>query len=635
MTRKIVRPLAVMMAAALMMTACGGQTEEAASGKGGAGTADTADTVERKDYTVLYSSELTTLNYLKSSTNTIAYAADLTVDPLIEFDKYGCIKPCLATDWEISEDKKTYTFHIREGVKWYTWDGKEYGEEVTAHNFVDSAKYVLTQENASATSQLLYNFIDGAKAYFDGETDDFSTVGVKALDDHTLEYTLLDPTPYFLKMMNYVSYRPVCGSFVDEVGADIFGTSNDTILYNGAYFMDRWEPENIRGYVLNENYWDKENIFLDTITYKYNKEAKAIGPELFLRGETDSVTLPTEIVGEWLEDPEKSQYLTPRPMTSFSYYYGLNFEPAYEEEYRPEDWKKAVNNKNFRKSLFHGVDRVAALMTLNPYNAEEVLTNTITLRGFAYTGGLDYVDQEPLKEFTENDSFNEEKALEYKEKAMEELSGSVTFPIMVVMPYSTGGADLANRAQVTEQQLENLLGTDYIDVVAVPYAPTGFLTNTRTAGVFSMQELNWGPDYADPSSYTDTMVPDSSVGEKYSKPYLAEDCMDENGNSIYVQMIEKARAEKTDIAKRYQLFAEAEQYLLDNALVIPFYVSGGKYDATYLDPFSGNCGQFGRIADKLKGKVKLDKPMTPGEYEAALEKYEAEKEEALKNDPWQ
>ena len=220
--------------------------------------------------------------------------------------------------------------------------------------------------------------------------------------------------------------------------------------------------------------------------------------------------------------------------------------------------------------------------------------------------------------------------MEYKEKALEELKGTVDFPVIVVMPYSTGNLALTNRVQVEKQQLENLLGSDYITVELVPYPPTNYLKESRSSGKFSIMEMGWGPDYADPAGYTEVMTHDTSIGTKYSRPYLAEDLKDENGNSIYENMVNEAKAETSDTAKRYELFAEAERYLIDHALVLPLYASGGGYRATCLDPFSGHCTQFGRNLDKYKGAKVLDQPLTQEEYAAAEAQYLEEREAALK-----
>ena len=200
----------------------------------------------------------------------------------------------------------------------------------------------------------------------------------------------------------------------------------------------------------------------------------------------------------------------------YTYFYILNFDPQFDAEYEPENWKVAVNNKDFRKSLYHGLDRVSAMMTLEPYNPQDKLSNTITPKNFVDIEGVDYTQLAPLADITNNDSFNKDLAVEHKEKAMAALEGKATFPIKVLMPYNSGMPDWANRSQVVEQQLENLLGKEYIDIIVEAGPSTGFLAEVRKPGKFALLEANWGPDYADPSTYTDPFT----EGGTYNKPEL-------------------------------------------------------------------------------------------------------------------
>ena len=621
------RILAAAMAAVMGLTlaGCGGGGGTEA---GAPASASEDDGIERKEYTVVYSAELAHINYLKSSLSTNTRFAENFVDALVDFDKYGVTIPSLATDWEISDDGLTYTFHIREGVNWYTCDGEEYAP-VTANDFVDAAKWLLNPDNASTTSNIFYNVVKNAEEYYNGEITDFGEVGIRAVDDYTLEYTLYRPTPYFLTMTAYCCFLPANGQFLEECG-DAFGTSAETMLSCGAYVLTTFEPESRRVLEMNENYWDKGNIFISRINYNYNKEAKTLAPELFLRGEVTEADIPAEILDEWMEDEERRNMMIMKPASTSSNFLGFNFEPLYDEEYGPDNWLKAVNNENFRKSIYYALDREAAVMTSYPYEYKEQMLNTITVKNFVNVDGVDYTELEPLKDITNTEQFQPDLALEYKEKAMAELSGTVEFPVIVVMPYSTGNLGLTNRVQVEKQQLENLLGNDYITVELVPYPPTNYLKESRSSGQFSLMEMGWGPDYTDPAGYVEVMTHDTSIGTKYSRPYLAEDLKDENGNSIYENMVNEARNETGDTNRRYELFAEAEEYLIEHALVIPLYASGGGYRATYLDPFSGHCTQFGRNLDKYKGAKVLDKPMTQEEYAAAEAQYAAEREEALK-----
>ncbi|NLY79304.1 MAG: peptide ABC transporter substrate-binding protein, partial [Lysinibacillus sp.] len=209
---------------------------------------DEESTNEESVFRTVYSGEIKTLNYLKTSeTNEFAVAANL-VDGLIEYDKYGNVQPGLAESWETNDDASVWTFKLREGVKWVDHEGNEVAE-VTAKDFVDGLNYVLDAKNESSTAWIA-TVVKNGNAFYEGEITDFSQVGVKALDDYTLEYTLEGPTPYFLSMLNYVCFFPVYGEFLAEKG-DSFGTSKENFLYNGSYILTEFEPQNKR--VLTKN----------------------------------------------------------------------------------------------------------------------------------------------------------------------------------------------------------------------------------------------------------------------------------------------------------------------------------------------------------------------------------------------
>lgn len=603
----------IILVLALILSSCG-------STKTGPGSAEYSDIQE---YNTVYSGEITTINYLvTTSTAEFSLAANF-VDTLIDFDSYGVMIPSLATSWESSDDGLVWTFNIREGVKWYTHTGEEYAD-VVAQDWVDAAKYMLDPENESRSANIFYSVIENAEEFYNGEIDDFDLVGVKAISDHELEYTLKEEVPYFLSMLNYVCFLPANGDFLAEVG-DRFGTDNENLLYNGAYIMETFEPQTRRVLVANENYWDKENIHIEKITQTFNKEAATLAPELFLRGEVDYSGISSELIDEWLNDPEKADLVRPTRTGFYSYFYALNFDPQFDAAYEPENWKKAVNNRNFRKSLFHALDRRQAMLTAEPYNPENKLNDTITPRNFVDLDGTDYADLGPLKEYSETDSFNEELAVEYRDKAMEELQGKVDFPVIVYMPYNSGGTEWAKRVQVIEQQMEELLGTDYIDIVIDPKPPTNFLSEVRRSGNYAFLECNWGPDYADPETFTDPFYP----GGTYNFPEFVEDYTESNGEKRYTNLVDAARAEVHDIAKRYELFAEAEAFLIEEAFVIPYGLSGGGYVASLLSPFDAQYSPFGLSGERFKGQRVLAKPMNSEEFMKNLEEWEKERAKAL------
>ena len=267
------------------------------------------------------------------------------------------IKPSLATSWTVSDDGLVYTFKIREGVYWYDYRGNPVAE-VVAQDWVDAMKYVLTPENASATANIAYNVIKNGRAYYNGEITDFDQVGVKALDKYTLQYTLERPVPYFLSMLDYSVFMPANGEFLAQQGSR-FGTDNTRLLYNGAYILTTFEHQNRRVLVKNQNYWDRDNVHIEQLDLQYNADAATIGPTLYMDGLISAVAIPSTLIDEWMADPRLRDMVRPNRPSFYSYFYCLNFDPRFDATYDPDNWRIAVNNLNFRKSLFHGLNRLA------------------------------------------------------------------------------------------------------------------------------------------------------------------------------------------------------------------------------------------------------------------------------------
>ena len=189
-------------------------------------------------FTELYSSELKTLDYLDSTLTaltTFAYNCEMG---LVYYDNFGLLRPGVAKNWSISEDGTVYTFYLRDDVEWVDYRGNV-AAKLTAQDFVTAAQHILDQENPTSIANTLYNNLAGAKAYYDKETDDFSTVGIKAIDDYTLEYTLLGPSAYFLKMTGNNVWFPIPTEFYQE-HKETFGTSCEDLLYNGAYYCSSY-----------------------------------------------------------------------------------------------------------------------------------------------------------------------------------------------------------------------------------------------------------------------------------------------------------------------------------------------------------------------------------------------------------
>ncbi|WP_295619600.1 peptide ABC transporter substrate-binding protein [uncultured Intestinimonas sp.] len=636
-------------AMALGLTACGG---------GGGGSADDDRSVFRR----LYGSEVETLNYLyTSNTNDYEMCANM-VDCLVEYDQYGVMQPALAESWEHNDDYTEWTFHIRPGVKWVDAEGNEVAD-VTANDWVSSARWVNDAANNSSNQYMYNGIVKNAEAYFNytayllesengtRTTDDegdpiepvaevsFDDVGVKAVDDNTLVYTMETPCTYFPTVLSYTTYMPVYGPFLEEMG-DSFGVDNYSVLYNGAYIMTSFEPQNQRILTKNETYWDKDNVFIDEIQYLYNTSATQLGPESFIRGEVDWAQIDASILSAWLEDPERQDMVSPsRANVSFSYFFCFNFEPRFDDSLEPDNWLLAVNNENFRQSIRYGLDRINALTVVEPEDPESLLNRTITPATFTSAAGLDYTQYPALQEISSSDGFNEELALQYKEAAVEELTAAgATFPIQMYMRYNPDTANWDRECQVIEQQLEGLLGTDYIDIVVEAGPSTNFLSTVRRAGDYGFMKCNWGADYADPQTWTDPFKElDNSynfMGTDAGTVIGQEPCTNKSAETQaltdqYYDLVEAAKAITTDTEARYAAFAEAEAFLIDHAFVIPFSISNDGYIATRLNIFEAQYAPYGMALQSYKFQKLRDEPMSMDEYNELYAQWEIDREAAL------
>ena len=582
-------------------------------------------------YRTLYSGEIGTLNYLTTgTTNEFTVSANI-IDTLVERDKYGNIVPCLAESWELSDDGLTWTFHLRDGPTWVTADG-EYYADVTAYDFETAAQYVLDAKNDASNAWILSDYLAGAEDYYSStelpdegeaapEPVDWETVGVKALDEKTIAYTTIEPVPFFLSMLDYSCYMPVSAQFLEEKG-DEFGlaTGNDTVLYCGAYILSEFKPQEMRVYTKNESYWDAEHVYITKIQQTYNKEASTLSPELYLRGEIDAADITTTIASEWLADPEKADLIHPvRQVGQYSYFFCFNFDPKFDDIYEPENWKLAVNNENFRKSLFFGLDRLKAKTVIEPDNPADLIWDSITPASIVVYNGKDYAEM--VKELTVKLELNanEAEAIAARDAAVEELTAAgATFPVKVLVCYNPSSSSWAEECQVVEQQLEGLLGADYIDIIVEAGPSTGFLKEIRRSGKYAFMKCNWGLDYDDPENMTSPF----KKGNNYNFYVNAtqEDLYDEDGTLTYFNLLAVANGvSTTEPAARYQAYAEAEAYLINHAIALPFGSDTAGYTASRLNPFESQFAPTGLATCRYKGQHLLDKPMSTDEYYDAFD----------------
>ncbi len=645
--------LCLSMALSTALTGCGGSdsNQNTAGQTNGETQSDTGSQTDGGDqanaaentgsavYTRLYSSESSTLNYLVTSTIEEQRVGANCIDTLVEYDSDGQLKEGLATEWNYDEGQMTWTFTLRE-AKWVDNTGAEVAD-VTAQDFVDALKYELTPEYESANAQNLFGIIAGAQEYYNGQVYnggadedgvtwpaiDFSEVGVKAVDEHTLTYTLAKEVPYFISSLAYVVYMPAYGPLLEELGKE-YGTAADKMYYNGAFYLTEFSPQERQVYKKNPSNYDAANVFIDEIQRIYNAEADTLGPEMVKRGEVDWAEISADLLDDWLGNEDTKNLVSrERPSTSYSYFYCFNFDPQFDAEYEPDNWRIAVNNENFRKALFAGLDKTKEVAVLEPNAPQDYVLSTITPFDFAYNAdGADYTTVGAMASM--GDTFDETKALEYKEAAMAELSAAgVTFPVKVLMPYNPSVVNWDKECQVVEQQMEALLGTDFIDIIIEAGPTDNFLTEIRRSGQYAFMKCGWGADYADPETWTDPFY--QSKGESgydpgYKYAFIANAITEGTDTAPVIQeyfdKVEAAKAITIDTNARFEAFAEAEAVLIDHALVIPFSITVSPYIATKLNEFDAQYAPFGVSRLRFKGQKVLDHYVSMEEYEANKEK---------------
>ena len=640
---------------------------------------DGREFADEQVYRSLYSSEVTTMNYLVSGTTYELVVGANTIDSLVENDTFGNILPCGAESWEVSEDGLTWTFHLRAGQYWYDADGNQ-KDPVTANDYVAAARYVCDSAMDCANSYLMKGWIVNAEELlnytaaqlaspveqgtevgeeqdlvvdangiiYEGsdwnkETEKYDTwtevpavtpedLGVEAVDDLTLVYHMVKARPYFLTALQFGTYWPAPASLLAELGEN-YGLDNYSMWFNGAYILSEFKPQEKRIYTKNVNNWDAEHIYIERIEQTCNTEAATLAPELFLRGEVDGADIGSDIVADWLSDPEKSQMISStRVIGDYSYFFGFNFEPKFAAEYEPENWVIAVNNENFRKAVFHGIDRDGYLAAKYPGDDPSIhKINTVTPKGFSVNEGKDYVFYGGLAKYTEGESFDPELAVQFRDAAKAELEAAgCKFPIKVPVNYNTSSTTWANCTVVLEQQLEELLGADFIDIIVVPYSGSSFLKETRRNGNYALQELNWGADFMDPETWADPF------DHKNSYNFFCNETLEQDGINQYTkteetaalidqyfELVAAAREETGDMNARYEAFAAAESFYIDHAIVVPGFISGGSYQATKLNAFEGQYAMMGQSSSRYKGQHVYKTAMSQDMFDAQYAEWTA------------
>ena len=645
---KLLALAGVTLLAAATLAACSGSSSNA---KG------------EKTFSYIYETDPDNLNYLTTGKAATANITSNVIDGLLENDRYGNFVPSMAEDWSVSKDGLTYTYTLRKDAKWYTSEGEEYAE-VKAQDFVTGLKYAADKKSDGL--YLVQESIKGLDAYVKGEITDFSQVGIKALDDYTVQYTLNKPESFWNSKTTMGVLAPVNEEFLNSKGDDFAkGTDPSSILYNGPFLLKSIVAKSSVEFEKNPNYWDKDNVHLDKVKLSFWDGQDTNKPtEAFKDGSYTMARLfPTSASYSETEKTFKDNIVYTQ-QDSTTYLVGTNIDrQSYKYTSKTTDeekasTKKALLNKDFRQAIAFGFDRTAYASQVNGASgATKLLRNLFVPPTFVQADGKNFGELVKEKLVTYGDEWSnvnlddaqdglyspdKAKAEFAKAKAALQAEG-VKFPIHLDMPVDQTNTTKVQRVQSFKQSVEENLGSDnvVIDIQQLQKDDVQNITyfaETAAGEDWDISDnVGWSPDYIDPSTYLDIIKP--SVGEN-TKTYLGFDSGTNNtaakqvGLEDYEKMVVEAGEETTDVSKRYEKYAAAQAWLTDSALLIPTTSQTGRPMLSKMVPFtlpfaySGNKGMSEALLYKYL-EVQ-DKAVTTEEYQKAQEKWLKEKEESNK-----
>mgnify|MGYP001020265090 FL=1 len=616
-----------------------------------------------KTFSYIYETDPDNLNYLTTNKAATANITSNVIDGLLENDRYGNFVPSMAEDWSVSKDGLTYTYTLRKDAKWYTSEGEEYAE-VKAQDFVTGLKYAADKKSDGL--YLVQESIKGLDAYVKGEITDFSQVGIKALDDYTVQYTLNKPESFWNSKTTMGVLAPVNEEFLNSKGDDFAkGTDSSSILYNGPFLLKSIVAKSSVEFAKNPNYWDKDNVHIDKVKLSFwdgqdtNKPTEAFKDGSF----TMARLFPTSASYTETEKAFKDNIVYTQ-QDSTTYLVGTNIDrQSYKYTSKTTDeektsTKKALLNKDFRQALAFGFDRTAYASQVNGASgATKLLRNLFVPPTFVQADGKNFGEMVKEKLVTYGDEwsnvnlddaqdglYNPDMAKAEFAKAKTALQAEgVKFPIHLDMPVDQTNTTKVQRVQSFKQSVEENLGSDNVVVDIQQLQKDDVLNITYFAETAAGEDwdisdnVGWSPDFADPSTYLDIIKP--SVGEN-TKTYLGFDSGTNNaaakqvGLEDYEKMVVEAGEETTDVSKRYEKYAAAQAWLTDSALLIPTTSQTGRPMLSKMVPFtlpfaySGNKGMSEALLYKYLDVQ--DKAVTTEEYQKAQENWLKEKEESNK-----
>jgi len=518
------------------------------------------------DYTLTFQTGPVTLDWLNTSSQSDTEITVNCVEGLVEYDNLSQMQPALAESWEVSPDGTVYTFHIRDGAKWYTAEGTEYAP-VVAGDFVAGFHHMLdTKAGLEGLAGKGAAEIVGVDEYlYDGAS--FDGVGYEAPDEHTLVITLNKPVPFFMTMLTYSIFLPICEPFylahggvygADEYAAAVldtntytFGSNTDVSsqVYCGPYLLQKLQLDSEILCVKNPNYYNADKVTLNSIKWVLDNGENPKGTyEDAVKGVYAGVTLTAAsgLLDMAKADGNFDKYAYISDTTSTTYFGGLNVNrgtfalesgacasPKTEQE--KADTVTALNNKNFRKAMQYAFDKqtqnatsrgdeLAATNLRNMYTHPQFVkleNDTTDANGHTFPAGTFY--GEMVQYYCDelglginvsdgvNGWFNPDAAKACLAAAKEELGDKVTWPIKIDVVYGSYSDALTAQANAYKAVIEETLGTENVVVNLVEatvkddFYASGYRAANGQAGNFDMfYGSGWGPDYGDPCTYLNT-----------------------------------------------------------------------------------------------------------------------------------
>ncbi|OFQ67357.1 peptide ABC transporter substrate-binding protein [Streptococcus sp. HMSC078D09] len=612
-------------------------------------------------FSYVYTQDPDTLDYSISNKKSTSEFTGNAIDGLLEVDKYGNLIPSLAKDWTVSKDGLTYTYKLRKGVKWMTSEGEEYGE-VKAQDFVTGLKHAADKK--SQAIYLVQKSVKGLDDYVSGKTSDFSTVGVKAIDDYTVQYTLSQPESFWNSKTTMGILMPVNEEFLKSKGDDYGqGTSPSSILYCGPYLIKSITSKSSAILEKNPTYWDAENVKISKVklTYYDGQDSESLIRGFDNGDYTVARVFPNGSNYKSVEKKHKDDIVyTDQGSSTYNLSFNIDRQ-AYEITKKTTDaqkasTKKAILNKDFRQAIMFAFNRKAYVAQTNgEAGANKVIRNTFTPPNFVQIDGKQFGDavEKDLEAYGDewkgvsvadgkDTLYNPSKAKEEFAKAKAELqSQGVEFPIHLDLPTSSTYTEGIKQAQSFKQSIESTLGAENIVIDLNMVSEDDLQRVTYFAENASQQDwdlnnnLGWGPDYTDPSSYID--ITSGKSGEN-ANSYFGFDAGTDNaaakaaGFDEYNQLIEDAQKENTDVNKRYEKYAAAQAWLTDSALLIPIHSDGASPVVRKTVPYSAAFAWTGHKGQTFNYKYLevQDKVVSAKDYDKAREQWKKEKEKSNK-----